>query len=105
MPTIAQLPPAAAVTAADIIPISQAGALIRLASARCLPACSQLSSVTQGHYLDVIVTGPGGPEPVTVGTGLVMGSGLLSATGRDHSLFPQQSTLLSSDQVVTEQFR
>ena len=79
MPTIVQLPVATQVTAADEIPISQAG-VTRSASVGTLLASMQPAIMTAtGTLLGRISLGKGGPEQIAIGAGLALNSGTLTA--------------------------
>jgi len=100
MPTISQLPAATQANAGDELPLSQQGSA-RSVSVGSLLAGTQPAIITdQGTLLGRTSLGPGGPEPVTVGTGLVINATTLSATGADHATFAPQPTLEPTDQVV-----
>lgn len=100
MPTISQLPPVTQVTAADEVPLSQAG-LTRSVSLGTLLSATQPAILTgTGTLLGRTSLGPGGPEPVSIGSGLVLSGDTLAATGADHAGFALQESLLPSDQLV-----
>jgi hypothetical protein len=81
MPTISQLPPAASVTPADAVPVSQGGAAKAVLLGTLLSGMQPAILVEQGSLLGRTSLGPGGPEAVTVGDGLVLHEGTLSAVG------------------------
>lgn len=100
MPTILQLPDAAHVTPADRIPLSQSG-VTHSASVGALLSGTQPAILTDtGTLLGRNSLGPGGPEPVAIGAGLVLQGATVSATGQDHARFSSQTALVISDQVV-----
>lgn len=100
MPTISQLPSVTQVTAADQIPLSQAG-VTRSVSVGALLSSTQPAILTpSGTLLGRDSLGQGGPEAVTVGVGLALNSATLAATGADHAGFVSQTTLVPSDQAV-----
>jgi hypothetical protein len=100
MPTISQLPAAAQANAADEVPLSQGGSA-RSVSVGSLLAGTQPAIITdQGTLLGRTSMGPGGPEPVSVGTGLAINATTLCANGADHAAFAPQPTLETTDQVV-----
>ena len=83
MPTISQLPSLADVTAADAIPVSQNGATHSV-SVGALLASAQPAIISEpGTLLGRVSLGAGGPEPVTVGAGLVLNDGTLTASAFD----------------------
>jgi hypothetical protein len=53
-----------------------------------------------GTLLGRTSLGPGGPDPVGVGVGLLLNTDTLVATGADHASFPVQGTLTLSDEAV-----
>lgn len=100
MPTIKQLPAAPAVTANDLLPVSQNGLTRSLMVSTLLSSTQPALSLAQGALLGRASAGLGGPEAVSVGTGLSMQTGAVVATGEDHTTFPQATGLLASDEVV-----
>ena len=100
MPTIPQLPPVTEVTAADELPLSQDGVTHSVTVGTLLSGMQPAIITATGSLLGRISMGPGGPEPIGVGVGLALNGGTIVASGRDHAAFPQQSSLLTSDQVV-----
>jgi hypothetical protein len=53
-----------------------------------------------GVLLGRVSIDPGGPEPVVLGTGLVLSANTVEATGADHALFAPKAVLVPTDQVV-----
>src|SRR5580704_2590992 len=97
MPTIAQLPPVASVTAADEVPVSQTG-VTRSVSVGILLSSMQPAIVTDtGTLLGRVSLGVGGPEPIAVGSGLLLNGGTLSAPAFDPTSLPQRTTLSPTD--------
>ncbi len=100
MPTIPQLPPTSLVNPADEIPLSQAG-VTRTATVGTLLASTQPAILTPtGTLLGRVSLGPGGPEPIAIGTGLALATASLAANGGDHAAFVPQSTLQPTDEVI-----
>ena len=100
MPTILQLPSAISVTAADELPISQAG-VTRSVSVGTLLASMQPAIIAEAStLLGRISLGEGGPEQIDIGAGLAFSARALAANGKDHASFPQQTSLLTTDDVV-----
>ena len=100
MPTIKQLPVATAVTAGDLLPISQDG-LTRSVSVSGLLANTQPAvSLAQGTLLGRSSSGLGGPEAVGLGLGLAMRSGSVVAAGDDHLQFSVSPILVAGDEVI-----
>jgi hypothetical protein len=100
MPTISQLPTTDSVTAADMVPVSQAGTT-RAVSVGTLLASTQPAILTNtATLLGRVSVGAGGPEEVDVGTGLVLTGQVLAANGADHAGFPESQTFTSTGQVV-----
>jgi len=100
MPTISQLPPAAQVTAADQIPISQGGSACSVSVGTLLASTQPAIMIPTGSLFGRTSLGAGGPDPVDVGTGLALNAGTLVATGADHAIFAQEATLTLTDQAV-----
>jgi hypothetical protein len=100
MPTISQLPAVSQVTAADQVPISQGGSACSVSVGNLLAGTQPAILVASGNLLGRTSLGPGGPDPVNVGIGLLLNADTLVATGADHAIFPVQSTLTLSDDAV-----
>lgn len=98
--TIAQLPPAAIVNPTDLLPLSQAGLLYAVSVSQLNAGLQPLISVPSGDLLGRQSAGAGGAESIAVGTGLALSTGTLAATGADHALFPVQTAMSLSDDVV-----
>ncbi len=108
MPTISQLPPVADVTPADSIPVSQGG-VTRSVSVGALLASTQPAIIeSTGVLLGRISLGPGGPEPVAIGTGLLLNNGTLAVSAANVSAFSVTSlspvaTITADDLVAISQ--
>jgi hypothetical protein len=100
MTTIAQLPAATSVGPADQLPLSQAGQLYSVSVSLLTENLQPLLSVPTGDLLGRNSTGAGAPESVSLGTGLALSSGTLSADGADHAGFPVQGTMSLADNLV-----
>jgi hypothetical protein len=100
MTTIAQLPAAASVGASDLLPLSQAGLLYSVSVAQFTANLQPRLSVPTGDLLGRNSTGAGMPEAVTLGSGLALAAGVLSANGADHAVFPVQAALSLTDNIV-----
>ncbi|MDR3489526.1 MAG: fibronectin type III domain-containing protein [Bradyrhizobium sp.] len=100
MPTITQLPPGGEVTAADILPLSQAGTTNGVSVGALLAGTQPAILAQSSTLLGRVSVGPGGPEEIDVGLGLVPVADTLVATGADHASFSQQETFVSTDAVV-----
>ena len=100
MPTIQQLPAASQANATDEIPVSQSGVTRQVSVGDLLASTQPAITVASNALLGRVSLGAGGPEPVSVGTGLALGNGSLSATGADHANFAVQGTLTLTDQVI-----
>ncbi len=81
MPTIKQLPLTATVSAADELPVSQGGTTKSVTIGTLLASTQPALVLPQGQLLGRVSTGPGGPEPVSLGAGLSLTAGVLAATG------------------------
>src|ERR1700761_4284454 len=100
MPTITQLPAATAVEADDAVPISQGGIARAVAVGTLLAQTQPAIMVASPSLLGRISLGPGGPEQIDIGTGLLLNSGTLAADGRDHASFATEGSLQLTDQFV-----
>ena len=100
MPTISQLPPAARVTSADEVPLSQDGTTHSIRVGTLLASMQPAITSEPGTLLGRTSLGAGGPEAVAVGPGLVLHAGTLIAQGTDLINLAQQAAITSSDQVV-----
>ena len=100
MPTISQLPSSNEITASDEIPVSQAGATHAVTIGTLLASTQPAVISGSGTLLGRVSIGPGGPESVAVGLGLLLNGGTLAASGSDHASYPPQTELLPADQVV-----
>jgi len=100
MPTISQLPAASQVAAADQLPISQGGAACSVSVGTLLAGTQPAILAATGTLLGRTSLGPGGPDPVDVGIGLLLNTDTLVATGADHATFPVEGTLTLSDEAV-----
>ena len=100
MPTIQQLPVAVQPSASDELPVSQGGVTRAVTVGDLLAATQAAITTASNTLLGRVSLGPGGPEPVPMGTGLAISGGALSATGADHAGFVQRAALTLSDEVV-----
>jgi hypothetical protein len=100
MPKISDLPVATTVDAADQVPLSQGGTTRSVSIGEMLSATQPAISTPTGTLLGRISLGPGGPEPITLGTGLALTGNAVHATGADHATFTQKTALQLTDQAV-----
>lgn len=100
MPTIKQLPAATAVTANDLLPVSQNGLTRSVTVSTVLSTTQPALSLSKGTLLGRVSSGVGGPEAVTVGAGLNIDTGAVIATGEDHTSFPVATDLQADDEIV-----
>lgn len=104
MPTIAQLPEATTVSAADTVPISQGGTAKSASVGTILSSAQTVITVPSQSLIGRTSLGSGGPEPVVVGEGLNLASATLVATGMDHATFPAVTSLtMGSNLVISNQ--
>lgn len=100
MPTIPHLPAADPVSASDLLPISQQGA-VRAITVGALLAQTQPAIVAPSpSLLGRISIGPGGPDAIAIGDGLTIRDGALVANAFDPAVMPLQTALSPTDQVV-----
>lgn len=97
MPTIPQLPPAASVTAADEIPISQGGSAMSMAVGTLLAGTQPAIITPSGSLMGRVSAGSGGPESINIGAGLVLSGGTLAVVGQGP--LPQTGSVVASDLV------
>ena len=100
MPTIKQLPVATAVSGTDLLPLSQNGLTRGTTVSTLLSNTQPLLSLAQGTLLGRVSAGLGGPEAISIGTGLVEQTGTLTANGTDHVGFTLATALSPGDEVV-----
>jgi hypothetical protein len=100
MTTIAQLPAATTVGPADLLPLSQAGLLYSVSVSLLTENLQPLLSVPTGYLLGRNSTGAGAPESISIGAGLALAAGTLSADGADHAGFPVQAAMSLDDNLV-----
>jgi hypothetical protein len=100
MTTITQLPAATTVGPSDLLPLSQSGNLYSVTVSLLTETLQPLISVPTGDLLGRNSTGAGAPESVSIGTGLALASGTLTANGADHAEFPLQATMSLADNLV-----
>jgi hypothetical protein len=98
--TIAQLPQAAIVNQADLLPLSQAGLLYSVSVSQLNAGLQPVISVPSGDLLGRHSAGAGAAESIVLGAGLALSTGTLAATGADHALFPVQASMSLSDDIV-----
>jgi hypothetical protein len=100
MPTITQLPVATIVDPADEVLVSQSGTTRSVSVGSLLATTQPAVMAPTGALLGRVSLGAGGPEPITVGTGLALSESALQANGADHASFAPQTTLQATDQAV-----
>ena len=100
MPTIPQLPPASSSGPTDEFPVSQSGVTRSVTVAELLSGTQPAIEIPSGTLLGRASLGPGGPESVAIGTGLVIQAGSLTATGAEITNFALESALNIADQVI-----
>ena len=81
MPTLQQLPQANTAAAADLIPVSQSGATRAISVSTLLSSTQPALTLPGGTILGRSAAGSGAPQAVTVGAGLALTNGVLSASG------------------------
>ena len=100
MPTIKQLPPILQVSSTDELPLSQGNFTGGVTVATLLAGTQPVLTLAPGKLLGRASTGPGGPEALGVGAGLLVANGAVQATGSDHAGFPAAAALDAADEVV-----
>src|ERR1700722_17795008 len=100
MPTIPQLPSADAVSASDLLPISQGGSTHAVSVGALLAQTQPAVIIGPPSLLGRYSIGPGGPDTIAVGDGLTLNNGTLTSNGLDVDLLPLQTALTSGDQII-----
>jgi hypothetical protein len=100
MPTISQLPVATEVTSEDEVPVNQAGVTHSVSVGTLLAGTQPAIFSDTGTLLGRISLGAGGPEPVTVGAGLLLNAGTLSSPAFNLAGLSQQITLSPTDYAM-----
>ena len=100
MPTIPQLPQGTMADPGDEIPVSQSGVTRSVTISEVLSGTQAAIELPSGSLLGRVSLGPGGPEAVTVGLGLMVSQGSLIATGTDEGGYVLESALNLNDQVI-----
>ena len=100
MPTIPQLPSASQSGAQDEIPVSQAGVTREVTVAELLSGTQQLIEVPSPSVLGRASLGPGGPESLSVGSGLIIQGASLTANGSDHAGFVREPSFSATDEAI-----
>ena len=104
MPTIDELPAAAAAADDDFIALSQAGSTRRVTRSQLLAGVQPALALTQGSLLGRVTRGVGGAETVIVGDNLTLRNGVLSGTpGFSVAALPPSSTIGMADVVAVSQ--
>jgi hypothetical protein len=100
MPTISQLPAASPVSAADEVPISQAGTARATSVGALLASMQPAIIVDSPSLIGRTSLGSGGPEQIDVGSGITISDGTLVANGLDHAIYPSTTTLVAESDLV-----
>ncbi|MEJ0047599.1 MAG: hypothetical protein WDN04_16825 [Rhodospirillales bacterium] len=100
MPTIPELPPASTTGAQDELPVSQEGITRSVTVSELLSGTQPAIELPSGDLLGRVSLGPGGPEAVQVGLGLVVGGGVIAANGGDHASFAAETALNLTDDAI-----
>jgi hypothetical protein len=104
MPTIQQLPAAADVSAADLIPLSQNGTTKATSVGALLATTQPAILLDRESLLGRVSIGSGSPEGIAVGTGLTFNTGTLVADGADHAGFQVAGSLeIDAELVISQQ--
>jgi hypothetical protein len=100
MPTIDELPSATGTGPQDLLPIDQGGITRSVSVAEVLASAQPLIEVPSPSVLGRSSLGPGGPESLTIGAGLLVQNATIAANGTDHLSFIQDSNFLPNDAVI-----
>jgi hypothetical protein len=100
MPTIDELPSATSTSPQDVLPIEQGGITRSVSVAELLSSVQPAIEVPSPCVLGRSSLGPGGPESLTVGLGLVVQNASVAANGGDHAFFAQAQSFLTTDEAI-----
>ncbi len=100
MPTIQQLPGASVVDAADELPLSQGGVVRSVTVGTLLGSTQPAILAASGHLLGRVSLGPGGPEEITIGSGLALNAATLQATSIDFGTLATASSLNITGNII-----
>jgi hypothetical protein len=100
MPTIAQLPPAQAVNAEDLLPVNQAGVARSATVGAVLAQTQPAIMIDSQSLLGRTSLGAGGPEPIGIGMGLHLNGNTLSADIADFASVTPEAAVNSGDQIL-----
>ena len=100
MPTISQLPAAETVSADDLLPLSQSGSAHAVSVGTLLSQMQPAINIAHGNLLGRSSIGSGGPDPIAVGTGLILNNGVLQASPFDPTRLTTQGTISPADQAL-----
>ena len=106
MPTIAQLPLATEVNDTDELPLSQGGVSRSLPVGTLLANTQDTITLATGSLLGRVSPGPGGPESIALGTGLILQNDVLLVDSTSFPLADElnlENTLLLNDTSGTAQ--
>lgn len=100
MPTIAELPTATSTSPQDVVPIEQSGTTRSVSVAELLSGAQPAIEVPSPCVLGRSSLGPGGPESLAVGLGLIVQNASIAANGGDHASFVQATSFLATDEAI-----
>ena len=100
MPTISQLPTVTTVATSDMVPLSQGGATHSVSLGTLLSSTQPAIIIDQGSILGRVSLGPGGPEQISIGSGLALSAATLQATPLNYSALPTTGSLGTAASLV-----
>jgi len=100
MPTIAELPSATSTGPQDVLPIEQSGVTRSVSVAELLSGTQAAIELPSPSVFGRASLGPGGPEALTVGLGLVVQNASIAANGGDHASFVQTQNFVPTDEAI-----
>ncbi len=104
MPTIDELPAAAAAADDDYVAISQAGSMRRVTRSQMFAGLQPALALSQGFLLGRTANGVGGPEAITIGDSLRLKDGVLSGAARfSVTALPATSSVGVADTIAVSQ--
>ena len=100
MPTISQLPTGTTVATSDTVPLSQGGVAHSVSLGTLLSSTQPAIIIDQGSILGRVSLGPGGPEQISIGSGLALSAATLQATPLNYSALPTTGSLGTAASLV-----
>ena len=101
MPTISHLPATEGVAASDLIPISQSGSTRAVSVGELLASTQPAIMVSPPCLLGRVSIGPGGPDTIAIGDGLILTQNTLAANYFNASSLANETNISPGDKIIT----